>query len=102
MHLCLTLREAGSVSLKDEVVNVGQCCSDTFQQQVERLNGRCLLSRVVTAGAQRQTEMKLKYKQKQTEMELKYKQTEMKLKYKYKQTEMELKYEDLRFLTTDN
>lgn len=51
-----TLRAGTIVSLKDEVVNVGQRRSDTFQQQVQRLHRCWLLSRVLTTGAQRQTE----------------------------------------------
>lgn len=50
-----------SILLKDEVVNVGERGADTFQQQVERLKSRHLLSRVLTAGAQRQTEVELRY-----------------------------------------
>ncbi len=54
-------RTAGSALLEDEVINISQCGSNTFQQQVKRLNGCRLLSRVLAAGAQRQTEMELKY-----------------------------------------
>lgn len=49
-------------SLEDEVVDVSQRGSDAFQQQVERLNSCGFLSRVLAAGAQRQTEVELKYK----------------------------------------
>lgn len=51
---------AARVSLEDDVVDVGQRGPDAFQQQVQRLNGFRLLNQVITAGAQRQTEMELK------------------------------------------
>lgn len=49
-------------SLEDEVINVGQRCSDALEQQVQRLNGCCLLARALVAGAQRQTEVELQDK----------------------------------------
>lgn len=52
---------AARVSLEDDVVDVGQRGPDAFQQQVQRLNGFRLLNQVITAGAQRQTEMELKH-----------------------------------------
>lgn len=49
-----------TVSLEDDVVDVGQRGPDALEQQVQGLDGCGLLSRVVAAGAQRQTEVELK------------------------------------------
>lgn len=49
-------------SLENEVVDISQRGSNAFEKQVERLNSCCFLRRVVSTGAQRQTEMELRYK----------------------------------------
>lgn len=59
-HLSNAAAAAARVSLEDDVIDVGQRGPDAFQQQVQRLNGFRLLNQVITAGAQRQTEMELK------------------------------------------
>lgn len=67
LYVILTIwTETTWSSLEDEIVHVCQCGTDTFQQKVEGLNGRDFLSRVLTAGAQRQTEVQLKLTQKHT------------------------------------
>lgn len=47
LYWCLVV-SLMSLSLKDEVINVSQGCSDTFQQQVQRLHSYCLLSATVS------------------------------------------------------